>query len=90
MAYSVSISMASSKYTWDDVDKRAEELRLDRSKYSQMLYELDLDYKLLSNPIVLDWIRKGRKNTTRFIDILILLFAVGIFLLILCSILLWR
>ena len=36
------ISLSSSEYTWEDIDKRASELGLNRSKYTQMLYELDI------------------------------------------------
>ena len=89
MALSVSISMCSSKYTWDDVDKRAEELGIDRSKYTQRLIELDLEHKLLSNPIMLGWIQKGKKHTMRIIDYVLFLFLMAIFLLVLVGYMNW-
>lgn len=39
------ISMASSKYGWEDVDERAKQLGMDRSKYIQSLAEKDLSHK---------------------------------------------
>jgi len=38
-----SISLSTSKYTWEDIDKRCKELNMNRSKYTQMLYEHDID-----------------------------------------------
>lgn len=37
------ISVAGSKLTWNDVDKRAKEYGFDRSKYTQYLYEKDIN-----------------------------------------------
>ena len=40
------ISMAKSKYTWDDIDNRAHKLNMDRSEYLQGLVEKDLNRKI--------------------------------------------
>jgi hypothetical protein len=39
------VSLASCKYNWDQVDKHAEELGLDRSKYLKLLIEEDMGSK---------------------------------------------
>ena len=45
------ISMASSKYSWEDVARRAKELNIDRSKYVQHCIEKDLDKRRFVTPI---------------------------------------
>jgi hypothetical protein len=39
------VSLATCKYNWDNVDKHAEELGLDRSKYFKLLIEEDMGSK---------------------------------------------
>ena len=51
------ISMDGSKYSWEDVDERARQLNFTRSKYTQRLYEKDLD---------------GKKRDYRFVDIVMM------------------
>ena len=52
-----SISMAGSKYSWEQADIRANSLNLDRSEYVQQLIEKDLD---------------GKQKDYRFIDIIMM------------------
>jgi len=73
------VSLQSSKFDWGIVDSRAEELGLDRSKYTQMLYELDLDHHILSNHKVLDKVKNPRRYDIRILDVVSLFFILAIF-----------
>ena len=39
------ISLDGSELTWDDVDKRAKQLGMNRSTYTRFLYERDIEHK---------------------------------------------
>ena len=76
------VSLQSSNFNWAMIDGRAEELGLDRSKYTQMLYDLDLNYNILSNHQLLNNIKNPRKYNIRIIDVVFLLFLLATFTLI--------
>ena len=40
------ISLDGSDLTWDQIDKRAKKLNMDRSKYTQNLYQHDIKRKI--------------------------------------------
>ena len=72
------VSLSSSNLNWDLVDKRANEIGFDRSKYTQRLYELDLKYNVLSNKKLLHMIEISGKEHLKFFDIVTLLFLLTI------------
>lgn len=76
LAEQQSISLSNCSHSWEEVDSRAEQLGLSRSKYTQMLYEIELKHKLLSDYKKLDSI--GKKYDVRRIDIIILILLLGI------------
>ena len=76
------VSLQSSDINWAVIDNRADELGLDRSKYTQMLYLLDLEYNILSNHKILHSIKSPKKYNLRIVDIVFLLFLLAIFTLI--------
>lgn len=76
----VTVSMGSSKHTWDEIDSRAVSLNLDRSKYIQALVELDLKHNLLMNHNALKMLDSGEyKRKMKLLDIVTLLFFTAIF-----------
>jgi hypothetical protein len=72
------VSLQSSNFDWVVVDSRAEELGLDRSKYCQMLFSLDLTYHILSNHSLLNQIKHPRKYNLRVVDVVFLFFLLSI------------
>lgn len=78
-----SISLAGCNKTWDDVEARANQLNLDRSKYIQQLVETDITHHLLDNPQHLEYIQGNGKNKRKLIDATILFFLLAIFTLLL-------
>ena len=86
LAEQQSISLYNCKHTWEDIDARAEQLGLNRSKYTQRLYELEIEHSLLSDNRKLDVIRK--KYDVRRIDVVILVLLLAMTLVLLWG-LLW-
>ena len=81
-----SISLASSTYIWEDIEQRSKTLGLNRSKYTQMLYELDMKYNILSNYELLNRIKNPDKNKTRrIIDVVSLLLLMAILIVLLTT-----
>ena len=79
-----SISMGSSKYTWDEIDLRANSLNLDRSKYIQKLVEIEFKNNLLMNHKLLKMLESGEyKRRLRVIDAVSILFSTAIIILLL-------
>lgn len=78
LAEQQSISLSNSKYIWEDIDNRAEQLGLNRSKYTQKLYEIDMKYNILSDNHKLDVLKK--KYDVRKIDIVIIILLLAMFM----------
>jgi hypothetical protein len=76
------VSLQSSSISWEAVDGRANELGLDRSKYCQTLFDLDLKYHILSNHNLLHSIKNPRRYNMRVVDVVFLLFLLAILTLI--------
>lgn len=79
------VSLQSSNINWEIVDKRAEEIGLDRSKYTQMLYDLELKHHILSNHKILSYLKNNKRYDLRVIDIVFLLFLLAIFTLLIAA-----
>jgi hypothetical protein len=80
----VTVSMGSSKHTWDEIDSRANSLNLDRSKYIQTLVELDLKHNLLMDHKLLKMLDSGEyKRKLKVIDAVSILFFTAIIILLL-------
>ena len=78
LAEQQSISLSSSKYNWEDIENRSKELGFNKSKYTQMLYELDIVHHILSNHQLLHMIKNSDKKHIKFFDMVILLFLLTI------------
>ena len=80
------ISLRTGQYAWEDIDKRAESLGFDRSKYTQRLYELEINHNLFNQPEKIKQLTD--KKRIRYTDFTMLMLLISIVLMLLIIILL--
>jgi len=78
LAVQQGISLSTSKHTWEEIDDRCKQLGLNRSKYTQMLYELEIGHHILSNHQLLHLIKNPNKKYSNFFNIVVILFLFAI------------